>query len=147
VGNYIVFDAPRATLEGMSNTDNQTVAVLNRWTATNKSNTMPRANSDYNNNIGFNDHFLENAAFLRVKNLQFGYNIKSISKITNGIITYARFYVSVSNLFTFTKYKGYDPEVTRQQSFAGGENQFLNGYDNGNAPQARMVQLGWQINF
>ncbi len=147
VGNYTVYDGPRATLEGMNSTDNQAVAVLNRWTATNKSNTMPRANSDYNNNMGFNDHFLENAAFLRVKNLQFGYNIKSISKITNGIITYARFYVSVSNLFTFTKYKGYDPEVTRQQSFAGGENQFLNGYDNGNAPQARMVQLGWQINF
>ena len=73
--------------------------------------------------------------------------IKSISNVTNGAISYARFYVGVSNLFTFTKYKGYDPEVTRQQSFAGGENQFLNGYDNGNAPQSRMLQVGWQINF
>ncbi len=147
VGNYTVYDGPRADLESMNGTGNQSIAVLNRWTPTNKSNTMPRANSGYNTNNGFNDRFLENAAFLRVKNLQLGYNIKSISSITKGVITYARFYVGVSNLFTFTKYKGYDPEVTRQQSFAGGENQFLNGYDNGNAPQPRMVQFGWQINF
>lgn len=147
VGNYTVYNGPRAGLESMTNSDNQSTAVLNRWTPTNKSNTMPRANSGYNTNNGFNDRFLENAAFLRVKNLQLGYNIKSISAATNRIISYARFYIGVSNLFTFTKYKGYDPEVTRQQSFAGGENQFLNGYDNGNAPQARMVQLGWQINF
>jgi TonB-dependent starch-binding outer membrane protein SusC len=147
VGNYTVYNNPRAGLESMTNSDNQSTAVLNRWTTTNKSTTMPRANSGYNTNNGFNDRFLENAAFLRVKNLQLGYNIKSISATTNGFISYARFYIGVSNLFTFTKYKGYDPEVTRQQSFAGGENQFLNGYDNGNAPQSRMVQLGWQINF
>ena len=147
VGNYTVYDGPRAGLESMTGTDNQSIAVLDRWTPTNKSNTIPRANSGYNTNNGFNDRFLENAAFLRVKNLQIGYNIKSISSMTNGVISYARFYLGVSNLFTFTKYKGYDPEVTRQQSFAGGENQFLNGYDNGNAPQSRMVQAGWQINF
>ena len=109
---------------------------------------MPRTDtSGYNNNVGFNDRFLENAAFLRVKNVQLGYNIKSISAATSGIISYARFYIGVSNLFTFTNYKGYDPEVTRQQSFAGGENQFLNGYDNGSSPQPRMFQFGWQINF
>jgi len=147
VGKYTVYDGPLAGLESMNGTDNQSVAVLGRWSPANKSNTIPRANSGYNTNNGFNDRFLENAAFLRVKNLQLGYNIKSISRATNGIISYARFYVGVSNLFTFTKYKGYDPEVTRQQSFAGGENQFLNGYDNGSSPQPRMVQLGWQINF
>jgi TonB-linked SusC/RagA family outer membrane protein len=147
VGNHTVYNGPRAGLESMTGTDNQSIAVLDRWTPTNKSNTIPRANSGYNVNNGFNDRFLENAAFLRLKNLQIGYNIKSISSFTNGVISYARFYIGVSNLFTFTKYKGYDPEVTRQQSFAGGENQFLNGYDNGNAPQSRMVQVGWQINF
>jgi TonB-dependent starch-binding outer membrane protein SusC len=147
VGNYTVYNGPRAGLESMTNSENQSTAVLNRWTPTNKSNTIPRANSGYNTNNGLSDRFLENAAFLRVKNLQLGYNVKSISAVTKGVISYARFYVGVSNLFTFTKYKGYDPEVTRQQSFAGGENQFLNGYDNGNAPQSRMVQFGWQINF
>lgn len=147
VGNYTVFDGPRSGLESMSGTSNQSVAVLERWTPTHKTNSMPRANSSYNTSNGFTDRFLENAAFLRVKNLQLGYNIKSISSATKGVISYARFYIGVSNLFTFTKYKGYDPEVTRQQSFAGGENQFLNGYDNGSSPQPRMFQLGWQINF
>ena len=147
VGNYTVNNGPRAGLESMNGSSNQSITVLDRWTPTNKSNTIPRANSNYNNGAGFSDRFLENAAFLRVKNLQLGYNIKSISNVTKGAISYARFYVGVSNLFTFTKYKGYDPEVTRQQSFAGGENQFLNGYDNGNAPQSRMLQVGWQINF
>ncbi|MEJ7588366.1 MAG: TonB-dependent receptor [Ferruginibacter sp.] len=147
VGDYTVYNGPRAGLESMNGTDNQSITVLDRWSPTNKSNTIPRANSGYNTNNGFTDRFLENAAFLRVKNLQLGYNIKSISNVTNGVISYARFYIAAFNLFTFTKYKGYDPEVTRQQSFAGGENQFLNGYDNGNAPQPRMFQLGWQINF
>jgi TonB-dependent starch-binding outer membrane protein SusC len=147
VGKYTVYNSPRAALESMNNANNQSVAVLDRWTPTNKSSTIPRANSGYNTNNGFNDRFLENAAFLRVKNIQLGYNVKSISRISKGVISYARFYVSAFNLFTFTKYKGYDPEVTRQQSFAGGENQFLNGYDNGGAPQPRMVQFGWQINF
>lgn len=147
VGNYTVYDGPRADLESMNGNNNQSVTVLNRWTTSNTESNMPRANSSYNNGFGFSDRFLENAAFLRVKNLQVGYNLKSISAITKGIISYARFYIGASNLFTFTKYKGFDPEVTRQQSFAGGENQFLNGYDNGNAPQPRMFQFGWQINF
>jgi len=147
VGNYTVNNGPRSSLESMNSSANQSVTVLERWTPSNKSNTMPRANSGYNTNNGFSDRFLENAAFLRVKNLQLGYNIKSVSAMTNGVISYARFYVGVSNLFTFTKYKGYDPEVTRLQTFAGGENQFLNGYDNGNAPQPRMFQFGWQVNF
>lgn len=147
VGNYTVYNGPRAGLESMNNSDNQTVAVLDRWTPTNPSKTIPRANSSYNLNTGFNDRFLENAAFLRIKNIQVGYNIKSISNLTKGVISYARFYVAAFNLFTFTKYNGFDPEVTRQQSFAGGENQFLNGYDNGGAPQPRMFQFGWQINF
>jgi TonB-linked SusC/RagA family outer membrane protein len=147
VGNYTVYNGPRAGMESMNGTDNQSVTILNRWTPTNKNTDIPRANSSYNLNNGFNDRFLENAAFLRIKNIQIGYNIKSISNITKGVVSYARFYVAAFNLVTFTKYKGYDPEVTRQQSFAGGENQFLNGYDNGNAPQPRMFQLGWQINF
>jgi TonB-linked SusC/RagA family outer membrane protein len=147
VGNNTVNNGPRSFLENMSGSNNQTTAVLNRWTPTNKTNSMPRANSDYNDNIGFSDRFLENAAFFRIKNLQIGYNIKSISAATNGVISYARFYLGVSNLATFTNYKGFDPEVTRLQTFAGGENQFLNGYDNGSAPQPRMFQFGWQINF
>jgi hypothetical protein len=65
VGNYTVYDGPRADLESMNGTDNQSIAVLDRWTPTNKSNTIPRANSGYNTNNGFNDRFLENAAFLR----------------------------------------------------------------------------------
>lgn len=147
VGNYTVNNGPRSALESMNGSSNQSVTVLDRWTPDNPSKSMPRANSGYNNNNGFSDRFLENAAFLRVKNLQIGYNWKSVSTVTKGIISYARFYIGALNLFTFTNYSGYDPEVTRLQTFAGGENQFLNGYDNGNAPQPRMFQLGWQINF
>ena len=147
VGNNTVNNGPRAGLESMNGGDNQSITILDRWTPTNKSNTIPRANSGYNTNNGFTDRFLENAAYLRIKNLQLGYNMKSISSMTKGVISYARFYIAAFNLFTFTKYKGYDPEVTRLVSFAGGENQFLNGYDNGSAPQPRMFQFGWQINF
>jgi len=75
VGHYTVYDGPRATLESMNGTDNQSVTVLDRWTPTHSTNSMFRANSGYNTNR-FSDWFLEDAAFVRVKNLQLGYNIK-----------------------------------------------------------------------
>jgi hypothetical protein len=109
---------------------------------------MPRSGNAYDN-TRFSQRWLENGSFMRMKNLQIGYAIPAakLTAITKGWISYARFYVGVYNLFTITKYKGYDPEVTRSKGFTNGENQLLNGIDNGGSPQPRMLQLGWQVNF
>ena len=79
--------------------------------------------------------FVEDASYLRLKNFQLGYTIpKHLTKNIIGIER-ARIYVAASNLLTFTKYKGYDPEVGN------------NGRDYGNYPQVRTVMVGVNVNL
>jgi len=77
------------------------------WTPENRDASIPRLTSnDPNGNFKRNsDYFIEDGSYLRIKNLQVGYNIpyKSLDRL--------RVYVSAQNLFTFTKYSGLDPEV------------------------------------
>jgi hypothetical protein len=56
-------------------------------------------------------------------------------------------YVGVQNLYTFTKYLGFDPEVTRGFSFQKGDVSLANGQDDGSSPQPRIFQFGWQVTF
>ena len=77
--------------------------------------------------------FLEDGSYLRLKNLQIGYTLPS--KVTEKFhCSRLRFYTTASNLFTITKYSGYDPEV-------GG------GVDYGNYPQSRTFTFGLNANF
>lgn len=78
--------------------------------------------------------FIESGAYFRLKNLQIGYTIPS--KLTEKAhINRCRLYVSGSNLFTLTKYTGYDPEVGTA------------GVDYGNYPQSRTITFGINLNF
>lgn len=78
--------------------------------------------------------FVEDASYLRLKNLQFGYTIPE--DLTRKVgINRVRFYIGGSNLLTFTKYKGLDPEVGNS------------GRDYGNFPQARTFLVGLNLNF
>ena len=86
---------------------------------------------------------------MRIRNLQIGYSIPagSLTDWTKGLITKFRIYVAAQNLYTFTDYKGFDPEVTRGQSFQKGETPLSNGQDGGSSPQPRIIQFGWQVTF
>ncbi|MEO5593351.1 MAG: TonB-dependent receptor [Chitinophagaceae bacterium] len=120
VGDVQKYNFVRAGLESMGSAANEWATTLNRWTATNHSATMPRA--IYGDPAAFNrvsSRFVENASYVRLKNLQLGYKfppgILNKTKVAQNI----RIYVSAVNLFTITKYKGLDPEnalipVTRQ---------------------------------
>jgi len=78
--------------------------------------------------------FIENGAYLRLRNIELGYTLPE--KLTKkATITRARLYVSVSNLLTVTGYTGYDPEVGN------------NGEDNGNYPQSRTLMVGVNLDF
>jgi hypothetical protein len=66
---------------------------------------------------------------------------------TGGFVSSFRVYVAAQNLYTFTKYLGYDPEVTRGFSFQKGEIVLANGQDPGNSPQPRIFQAGVQVTF
>ena len=150
VGGIKIFNDAGRGLQNMTSGNNQLNTVLNRWKGEGTSNTIPRASfDDPNGNNRYSDRWIENGSFMRIKNLQIGYTIpsKSVSKFTKEFITGSRFYIGVNNLATFTKYKGYDPEVTRGFSFQKGEFALANGQDGGGSPQPRVLQIGWSITF
>lgn len=85
--------------------------------------------------------FIEDGTYLRVQNVTLGYSLPSdiISKIK---LTRLRVYASAQNLFTFTKYKGYDPEVGSYNQDA-----LLSGIDNGRYPVPRQIAFGFNVEF
>ena len=115
----------------------QTVA-MSRWTGEGTSDTYPRLTAkDDNENFGkMSEFYLEKGDYLRLKQLQIGYTVKSelLKKID---ITKLRVYLQSENLLTFTGYTGYDPEI------GGG----VYGIDKGFYPQARSFIAGLQLQF
>lgn len=121
----------------ISNANWQTDAMT-RWTGEGTSNDYPRlTSSDLNSNFAYmSDFYLEKGDYLRLKVLQFGYSLPAdiVNKIDASKV---RFYLSAENVFTMTKYTGYDPEI------GGG----VFGIDKGVYPQARSFMLGVQLQF
>ncbi|HRH60506.1 MAG TPA: SusC/RagA family TonB-linked outer membrane protein, partial [Chitinophagaceae bacterium] len=111
VGDVQKYNGVRAGLESMSRLANQWATVLNRWTPSNKSSTMPRAVYNDPAQTGrISDRYVENAGYMRLKNLQIGYTVPRdlLSKL--GFIQSIRIYGAAVNLFTITDYTGLDPE-------------------------------------
>jgi TonB-linked SusC/RagA family outer membrane protein len=142
-GNKI-FNAEKIIAEGMSRLFNSDVNVLKAWTPTNTNTNIPRAISgDPNSNVRPSSRWVESGSYLRLKNLQLGYNLPTswLKTSTNNLVSKVRIYVSSTNLFTITKYKGLDPEV-------GSKNGTLtNGIDYGQYPSPRVFQAGLQATF
>jgi TonB-linked SusC/RagA family outer membrane protein len=130
-----IFNANRLYTEAMSITTNQSAAVLNRWTAPGTSNNIPRAvYGDPNNNNRASSRYIEDGSYLRIKNVTFSYAIP-VDFPGKKIFDYAKVYVSGQNLYTFTNYTGFDPEVSS------------NGIDNNVYPLTRTVSLGINVGF
>jgi len=128
-GNKII-NANRFWSEAMAIAQNQTTATQNRWTGEGTSNTMPRAvYNDPNKNTRPSDRFVEDGSYLRIKNVTLGYNLPA-SLIKKAQLTTARFYITGQNLFTFSKYSGFDPEIG------------TNGIDNNVYPVTRTISIG-----
>jgi TonB-linked SusC/RagA family outer membrane protein len=150
VGGIEIYNGAGVQLKNMTSGNNQLTSVLGRWHGEGTSNTIPRASvDDPNGNNRYSDRWIEKGDYLRIKNLQLGYTFPGarLSKLTREFISGSRVYVSVNNLATFTKYTGYDPEVTRGFSFQKGEFALANGQDAGGSPQPTVAQVGWSITF
>ncbi len=122
------------------NTTNLPVEALERWTGEGTSDWYPRiSHSDPNQNNRISDRFVEDGSFLRVKNVQLGYTLpeRVMQRLQIGK---CRVYVAASNLFTFTKYSGLDPEI-------GTRGTLEIGIDRGFYPAARSFMAGVNINF
>jgi TonB-dependent starch-binding outer membrane protein SusC len=136
-GNSI-FNINRYELESMTGISNQSVTVLNRWTPSNPSNTMPRA-SAVGTPYQVTSHQVEDGSYIRLKNVQLGYNFDS--RLLNKIkLSSAKIYVSGQNLWTKTDYTGYDPEVSRY-----GQDNLSQGIDYGSYPSSKMFIVGLNI--
>ncbi len=145
-GNKI-YNALRATTEGMVRFFNAGTQVLDAWTPTNTDTDIPRAiSSDPNQNARPSTRFLEDGSYLRLKNVMLGYTIplKSLQSFSKGVVKSFRVYVSAQNILTFTKYTGYDPEVGNR---APGSSSLTNGIDYAVYPQPKAYQVGIQANF
>lgn len=126
--------------DATSKDNNKHVDAMDYWTEDNRSNTQTRPSIvDENNNSRISSWFLEDASFARIKNLQLGYTLPQkfigVFKISR-----LRVYANATNLYTLTKYKGYDPEV-------GSSNPLSMGIDNGYYPIPRTYLFGLQIDF
>ena len=123
---------------------NTSTDLLESWTPENGSNTFTRNSYDAAfSNKWFSDFNIENGAFLRVRNVQLGYTLPEAFSQKVGM-SRARIYVAAQNLFTFTEYSGYDPEMGSRVDNGRG-NALQTGVDFGRYPVSRMFTGG--INF
>jgi TonB-linked SusC/RagA family outer membrane protein len=113
--------------------------VLDRWTGEGTSNTVPRVTAGASTNTVFSSYFVDDASFIRIQNLQLGYSINK-KYLEKAGISKLRLYASVNNLYTFTKYKGFDPAANSGDPISG-------GIDSGFYPTPKTYMLGVNVNF
>ena len=142
-----VLNATRIETEGMENYKNQSTAVLRRWQKAGDVTDIPVAKAGNTENSKVSTRFLEDGSFLRVKAVTLSYNLRNdfLKKANIGLV---KFYVTGQNLLTFTKYSGYDPELSLGGSSSNAQtaNAAL-GIDYGTFPQPRTVIFGMNIEF
>lgn len=134
-GNKI-FNYVRYMNESMSDLRNQSVTVLNRWQYDGQVTDVPRALAgDVMGNSAFSTRWIEDGSYLRVKNITLSYKLpEKFLGFKNG-----ECYISAINMFTLTRYLGYDPE------FAYSFSQNKSGIDYGVMPQPRQILIGVKV--
>ncbi|MEM1327070.1 MAG: TonB-dependent receptor [Bacteroidota bacterium] len=140
-GNEIL-NLMRRDIEGQAGLNNQSAAVINRWTTLNPITDVPRpTGSDPNDNRRLSTRFIEDGSFIRLKNVNLGYTVprKWLERVG---LQQVRMYVSGQNLKTWTDYSGYDPEVG---SF--NQNPLINGVENGRYPISKSYTFGLNVSF
>lgn len=99
--------------------------------------------NDPNDNDRISDRYVEDGSFLRIKNITLGYTFPK-ALLNKAKIENLRVYVNIQNLYTFTKYTGYDPEVGASTQDSTG---LTYGLDNGRYPSPAMYSFGLNITF
>ena len=132
-----IFNASRMETEGMYDGKNQTTEVLRRWQIPGQITDMPKAGWNMKNST----YFVEDGSYLRVKDITLSYNIRGEWMKKLGI-TKIQPYFTASNLLTFTKYSGMDPEVNQW-----GNSGSVQGIDWGTYPHCKSYVFGVNIDF
>jgi len=134
VGNEIVRNFERAQPNV-----NRLSYAMDRWHGEGTSTTIPRLTTEATSNNVFSDYFVENGSYLRMQNIQLGYTVPAtVSQRVRA--KEFRAYVGVNNLFTLTRYSGYDPVASSGAPIGA-------GFDSGFYPAARIYMAGLNIKF
>jgi TonB-linked SusC/RagA family outer membrane protein len=141
-------------LVSMDRLFNADVRVLDRWTPTNPSNTIPRAGL-VASNAQASSRFVEDGAYTKLKNITLGYTLPE--RLLKNKLGRLRIYVSAQNMICLTKYSGLDPEVGRYTTSGTALGQigapqttsqnYANGIDVGNYPIPKSIIAGIQVTF
>ncbi|OAV72615.1 Outer membrane receptor for ferrienterochelin and colicins [Bacteroidales bacterium Barb6] len=127
-GNRI-YNHLRRNLEHAADAYNVSAVLLDSWTSTHPSAVVPKINRNHPNAL-LDSRYVEDASYLRLKNITLGYKLPVRIKGLSGF----RIFASAQNLLTLTGYKGYDPEVS-------------SGIDLGVYPTARTFSAGANLSF
>lgn len=125
---------------GSNGFDNQTRDQLAAWKAPGDITRVPEARMFFPNGTDPSSRYISNGSYMRVKALTLGYNLPK-TLISKARLERARIYVRGQNLFTFTKYDGWDPEVNADHQ-ASNINQGVDFYS---APQIKTFVFGVSI--
>ena len=135
LGHELVRDYERKDLYA-----NRGTYMLERWQGSGTSNSIPRVVSGANINTDkFSDFHVEDASFVRLQNVQLGYDFTNFLAEKSGIKK-LRLYLSGNNLFTITDYNGYDPAANTGAPLGG-------GIDKGFYPVSTTYMLGLNLDF
>ena len=131
-----ILNTSRLELESLSGAFNNLATVLDRWTPENTDTDIPKADAEGYPYV-VTSRFIEDGTYLRVQNVSLSYEIP---QAWAGSLRRASVYVTGTNLYTFTGYSGYDPEINLQ----GGSN-VAYSIDYNPYPRARSFTLGVRL--
>ncbi len=142
-----IYNANRLIFEnGSPNSSSSSLSMYksytNRWSPTNQTNDMPRANPGSPPGNYYWSGVVEDGSYLRLKTLSLGYSLsqQTVKKLKNAV-SRLRVYVSAQNLLTFTNYSGFDPEVN------GRPTALTPGFDYSVYPRANTITFGINATF
>lgn len=138
--NYDIVNGTDMNTTKMFDWDNQSTATLSRWRNPGDVTNMPRAVFGAGYNWLGSDRYVEDASFLRLRSVTFSYNLgkELLKKLKMDEI---RTYITADNLYTWTNYRGQDPEVSM------GSGPFGIAIDNSRTPPTSRISLGVSTRF
>lgn len=141
VGNDLI-NANRIIFEGGGQTNqNMFATYVNRWTPENQNNEYFRTGGDGPSTFTYSSRVIEDGSYLKFKTAQLGYKLPA--KLLNRVkISALRLYISAQNLYTWTKYQGFDPEVSKF-----GNSALRPGFDYSVYPYARTLTFGLNVSI
>jgi TonB-linked SusC/RagA family outer membrane protein len=153
-----ILNLSRRFFENLEGSQNQLTTVLNRWKSpTNPGNgIVPRSNGSTTGlNNAISSRWVEDASYLRINNISLGYQLPKLW-MQKTKMQQARIYVSIQNVYTWTKYLNYNPEVSNYESSTPIQNNtggtvagspLTGGVDYGAYPLARTYTIGVNLGF